>query len=66
MNTKIKITLKRLERPVSLDHYKIVRMVNAVSVDAGRHTGMHVGDLATEQEAEELVKCKRYEVTVTE
>jgi hypothetical protein len=66
MKSPIKITLQRYNSPLAADgDYRITRLCRAITVDADKRTNLKVGDTITSKEAEQLCRCRAYEVTVT-
>ena len=44
--------------------YRITRICRAITVDTDKRVNLKVGDLLTSKEAEQLNRCRAYEVTV--
>jgi hypothetical protein len=66
MKTPIKITLQKYTSTLAADaEYRIKRICRAITVDAEKRLNLKVGDLLTSKEAEQLNRCRAYEVTVT-
>jgi hypothetical protein len=62
--TPIKITIQKYTSTLAGDaDYRITRICRAITVDADRRN-VRVGDLLTSKEAEQLNRCRAYEVTV--
>jgi hypothetical protein len=65
MKTPIKITLQKLSSTLAPEaEYRISRLCRAITVDADKRTNLKVGDTVTSKEAEQLCRCRAYEVTV--